>query len=632
MRIFIVLLFTAMPFAIFSQEYSVGKIADALKNYADVVLRTDETELKIFSPKEAVIKHKCAYTILNEEGKEHAAYISMYDKFHKLEKVVAKLYDSTGKLLKTVKKKDMLDIAYNDQISILSDSRVVKFDFAWKTYPYTVEYEEEEEMKGLFSLPYWMPVEGERFSVEKSSFTVLVPQNYTLHYKQLTDTKPPKEQMYDSYKSYEWRLNDFYAYKKEPFSPDLKQILPGVLLAPSNFEIDGYKGNMDSWNSFGKFLWQLYQGRDVLPANVKSDIHKLTDTVSNVDKKIEILYDYLQQNTHYISIQMGIGGWQPFDANYVAKNKYGDCKALSNYMIALLKEAGVNAKQVVIKAGSGQNGLFKDFPSNSFNHAVMFIPNGKDTTWLECTNQYESPGFMGSFTGDRDALMMDSSGGYIVHTPVYKATDNIKKRIINSSVSVDGTLNANINATYTGISQEKKFGMLHYANKDQKDKMLNAELHLPTYLVESSSYKEYKGKIPVIEENLKITASNYVNITSKRMFIVPNIIEREDRLDTTKKRKFEVVIRHSFTDIDSIEIAIPAGYTIESMPKDIAVQNKYGSYTYKVQFENNTIKLFRRLMMCSGTYPPEAFNELASFHDIMYKADRSKMVLVKKEN
>jgi len=76
-----------------------------------------------------------------------------------------------------------------------------------------------------------------------------------------------------------------------------------------------------------------------LPDNIKKEVHELTDNLKDVRQKVYVLYDFLQKNTHYINVSLGIGGWQPFPADYVAIKRYGDCKALSNYMVALLKEA-----------------------------------------------------------------------------------------------------------------------------------------------------------------------------------------------------------------------------------------------------------------------------------------------------
>lgn len=110
---------------------------------------------------------------------------------------------------------------------------------------------------------------------------------------------------------------------------------------------------MASWNDFGKFIASLNKGRDQLPENIKVKVDELTRGVSDPLEKIIRLYGFMQQNTRYISIQLGIGGWQPFSAEFVGQKGYDDCKALTNYMQSLIKHAGIKSYYALIKSGDG---------------------------------------------------------------------------------------------------------------------------------------------------------------------------------------------------------------------------------------------------------------------------------------
>jgi hypothetical protein len=68
---------------------------------------------------------------------------------------------------------------------------------------------------------------------------------------------------------------------------------------------------------------------------------------------------------------------------------------------------------------------------------------------------------------------------------------------------------------------------------------LNERFNLPNYNLESFSYNEQESSLPEIKETLLITASNYANVTGKRLFITPNILNKSNRkLTADESRKY----------------------------------------------------------------------------------------------
>jgi transglutaminase-like putative cysteine protease len=624
-------LFLLFPLYLFAQDYKVSLIPDSLLKDADAVKRFEEWHITIKAEDRAIVKHRYAYTILNESGEEFAIYSNYYDKFHSLSDVSGTMYDANGKSMKSIRKKDIADVAADDGESLVSDARTKHYIFYNKVYPYTVEFEDELDYSGIFSLPVWLPIDDEKLAVQKSIFTVETPADYHLRYKQFNYSPKPNINATDKKVTYTWEISNQKAKIEEEYHPDWHEITPTVLIAPTDFEFGGYKGNMSSWNNLGKFIFNLYDGRDNLPDELKKEVHRITDGLSTKEEKINALYYFMQKNTRYISIQLGIGGLQPFEAKYVAEKKYGDCKALSNYMVGLLKEAGIKANWVIISAGEGRKGLFEDFPCNQFNHVVVCIPNIKDSIWLECTNQTVSPGYMGNFTGNRKALLISETGGYVVKTPNYASWDNLQLRKVDASIDDNGNLIAEVKTRFTGTQQELQHSLMYDQNSEQREKYLNNALNLPTYKVEKSEYKEIKGRIPVVDEYLKITAPSYASVTGKRIFILPNLFNRGRKLATDKPRQFDVEFRYSFRDVDTIQIKIPDGYTVESMPSDMNLSSKFGKYRMVYKVSNNLIELLRINERSAGVYPVSDYKELASYFEQIYKADRTKMVLVKKD-
>ena len=625
-------LWVSLPSFAGDGDYAVSKISAALLKNANAVLRLEEIKFEIHNLKEAIETNHYVITILNENGDDWAEFVEGYDKLQEIISVEGNLYDVNGKQLKKMKFKDLQDLSGVGESSLIEDNRIKRHNFYYRVYPYTIEYEVVTKFNHTMYFPGWIPVGNEKLSVELSRFTIICPGDYQFRYKAFNYKSEPQVTTEKNNKITMWEVKDMPALIKEANGPDWHELTTTVIIAPSNFQLGDYKGNMNSWQDLGKFQYALNQGRDNLPENIKQNIHTLIDGISDLRKKIQILYEYMQKNTRYISIQLGIGGWQPFDASYVAKKGYGDCKALSNYMYSILKEAGIRSDYTLIRAGENAKYITTDFPSRQFNHAILSVPLEKDTMWLECTSQDLPAGYLSGFTADRYALVIDESGGNLVRTPKYGLNDNLETRKLTSVLDDDASLKIQVNTTYKGLEQDDVHGMINYLSKDKVKEYLERQLDFPTYDLDKFEYKESKSVIPEVEEKLNLYVSNYANITGKRLFIIPNVMSRSNtKLKSDEERKYEIVLHDEYRDIDSVEIEIPKGYEPESLPQPASIETKFGKYYNATKLSNNKIYYYRTMEQYSGRFPAKDYADLVKFYDAIYKADRNKVVLVKNE-
>ena len=614
-------------------EYAVSKISPALIKNANAVLRLEEIKFEIYSTKEAIETNHYVITILNENGDKWAQFADYYDKLREINSVEGYLYDASGKQLKKMKFKDLQDLSGTGESSLVEDNRIKAHNFYYRVYPYTIEYNVEIRYNHTMFFPDWMPAGGEKLSVEQSHFAIICPSDYQFRYKEFNYAGKPVITTEKNRKITTWDATNIPAIVKETACPRWHELTTMVITGPTDFQLGDYKGNMNTWQDYGKFLYALKSGRDGLPDNVKQEVHKLTDGITDPRKKISVLYEYMQKNTRYISIQLGIGGWQPFDATEVAKKGYGDCKALSNYMFSLLKEAGIRSDYTLIHSGDDENYMTDDFPSNQFDHVILFVPLEKDTVWLECTSQTLPAGYLSAFTADRYALAVEETGGKLIHTPKYGLKDNLQVRRLKATLSDDASLTVGVNTTYEGIEQDNVHDMINYLSKDKVKEYLQKKLDFPTYDLDKFDYNENKSMMPEVEEKLDLYVSNYATITGKRLFITPNVMSRSNtKLKADEERKFDIVLHDEYKHIDSVEIEIPKGYEIESAPQPLNLETKFGKYSNKIIFIDNKIFYYRTQEQYSGTFPAKDYADLVKYYDSIYKADRNKIVFVKKGN
>jgi len=617
-----------------NKNYSVDEIPLSLTKNANAVLRFKEVIFERTGLNSAEKTVKYAVTVLNQGGKKTGYFIEPYFKYMHISNISAIIYDKNGKKIKKFKNEDISDIALNYNTSLFSDMRAKLYIPEYNKYPYTIEYEFKVKYRSLFIIDDWEIYPYYDLSVEEETFTLITPVNEKelgIYYYTNDSTVFPKIIKKDKKIIYHLHVENLPAVHYEVFNENISKRTPVIKFTPVSFSIAGYKGSFSSWSDFGKFINKLNAGRDNIPQKTKDLLINITQNKNNKREIVDILYKYMQNKVRYVSIQKGIGNWQPIDAKSVDELSYGDCKALTNYMKSILKVVNIDSKYVLVNAGRNTPPLITEFPSNQFNHAILCVPLDKDTVWLECTNQHFPSGYLGSFTDDRDVLIIDKEkGAEIVHTPVYNENYNIKTRSCNAVVSDNGACNMNINTDFRGFFYDEKYYSIYIKTHDNQKKKLLEELYFSTIDLKDFKYTETSDTLPVIHENILLNVPGFATKFNNRLIFTAYLFSNENSYYLKHcKRKSHINIKRSYRTKDSVFITIPHGYVTGKLPEEIYFSSKFGNYYLKIEKQKDKIILTRIFTLFKGIYPPEDYAELIDYYDKIKKYDLTKIVLVK---
>ncbi len=626
MKNLLVVFALACSLSLFGKEakYPVASIPENLLKDASSVVRLDKQLFDIKDPGKASYTVEYAVTILDESAYDRAIFREAYDKFRKLKSIKATIYDKYGEVVKKIKDEDITDMSMMGDLSSFDDNRMKYFDPEYKFFPFTIEYSYELQFSGLLSYPDWSPYQHYKESIEYSSMTVMADDGFEFKYFLKNGAPEPTISDEDARKVYKWELTNLLAEDYQYFT-HLDDQDPTVYLAPKEFEIGGEHGFNNTWQEFGSWIAKLNEDGNNLSEEAQAEIKALVQGVDDPQKKIEMLYDYMQNKTRYVSIQLGMGGWKPFDANTVERLGYGDCKALTNYMKSILEVSDIPSNYVLVSAGAYEPNINADFPSNQFNHAFLMVPLESDTVWLECTDQRVPYNYLGTFTDDRDVLIVENGGGKVVRTPAYDEKNNFEKRVVNVDLDVDGNAMVSATTSYVGAKYMDVFGFLF---EDQKsvENALNKRIDIKDFTISSFNYTDKKSEIA---EDLNLQVIGYAKKSRNNLIMPLNLMNMATRIPKKDdERALDVFIRRSYSEIDQITYNIPANYHVGTSPEPVTIESKFGRYNVKIEQKDGAIEYFREFVFYKGTYPPSDYNKLIDFLSDVAKADRMKVMLV----
>ena len=612
-----------------SQAPAILSVNDSVLAGAHSIILNEDITYEVHSPRSVTQREERSVMILDKRHKREQVITAWYDNESKVTDFDVRVSDVLGNQTFRVRRSDVQDERYTSDGTFLDDTYVKYVEVQCESYPCIVTSVIERKMtdfRATLETPRWFPVRYDQALV-RATYTAHVPLDNNI----LFDTQGIGEPVITTgakHKTYTWNLEDVKARCAEPLGPAYTEVMPHLFITLENFRIDDYSGSYRDWKSFGRFINDIMKGRDELPESLATEVHETVAGATTRRDTIDRLYRLMQKRCRYVSIQLGIGGWQPFPASFVEENRYGDCKALSNYMGAMLKEVGIESYPVLIYRDDRPHyDVREEYAISSFNHMVLYVPS--EDMYLECTSTDEPTGYLSDDKEDRNVVWITPEGGRLVRTPKLEPGEHGHVRTVRLNVRDDNSLAFSLAGSWFGADQEtfRSVGSYFGDGKDQR-KWLHRNDFLPDVSGGEYTFDVHPDE-PVVDLHYETVLPHRVRAFGSRRFVSINPFPRSWVPDPVEDRQLPVVYSDPRMLVDTVHLTYPNGLEIESglLNEPVVYTHPVGEYRAEMRAGDNSVTWIRTLRLDSVNLPAEDYADFRQFFIDLGKAEGLQLVL-----
>ena len=415
--------------------------------------------------------------------------------------------------------------------------------------------------------------------------------------------------------------DEVYVNNIENYSTSVKHELSAL-----DFPNSPYKPISQSWESVVKTIYESDEfGGELDKSNYfEDDLKAIVAGLTTQEEKINSIFNFVQSRMNWNEYN----GYKCDDGVIKAfKDKKGNTAEINLMLVAMLRYAGIKSNPVLLSTRS--NGI-PIFPSiTAFNYVIAAVETDKGLILLDASNKYTTINVL-------PTKALNWSGKMIRKDKTSEDVDLMPKQ--NSKSVINLFANINIDASIEGKIQEQYFDYnalsyrANYASLSQENYLEKLEkkssnIEVSDYIIEN---KLDLAK-PVIE-TYSFKRSNSIEKIGDKLYFSPLLFLAETNNPFTQEKR-EYPIDYGFPSQERINlnITIPEGYTVESMPEKIAIgiSDNLGIFRLNISNTVNKIQVIVSTEINTPIFPADYYEELKAFYSNIVKKQTEKIVLKK---
>jgi hypothetical protein len=348
-----------------------------------------------------------------------------------------------------------------------------------------------------------------------------------------------------------------------------------------------------------------------------------------LDEKVKAIYEFVRQNLTWD----GVYGYTPVNSNsQVWKDKTGSRAEINLLLINTLQRAGIDAKPALVPSrGSGYPCLV--FPMYHLLRDVeAYVDLGKGKSCLlDATDRYLPYNLIKHDVLNNFVYIMGAKKDSAWFNTFDKGSDVVSASIIasvDSTGMVTGTMKES-SYNYTAAGRRRAMARRQGEKSEEASATDISNTNNVVILSKSDSADDENNRFyRNVTFSKQLTTDNEGN-----MYIsIPDLFGSQENPFNTKERTSDVDFGTKVHKTTSIILAVPPGYTVDSLRRPVMYINSDTSFRCSMEssFDGENLTMWLKFDTTKSFFRAGMYEDIYEFYQKFYKLLRRPAVIKKK--
>lgn len=319
------------------------------------------------------------------------------------------------------------------------------------------------------------------------------------------------------------------------------------------------------------------------------------------------------------------------DVGDVFKHGYGYSHSINAAFVAMARAAGFEAWMVLVS--NRQQGFFaKTLSSRQLGWTIVNVKLNSKNLFLDPGTRFCPFGLLPWTHTSTEAMLLDTSGGSFLMTPAAPQNKAVVSRTFKGALSEDGTLKGDLRVEFHNTDAlDHRLEALSTDDAGRKKSLENevrASIVAQNAIVTIKDVQGWESTDDPIIATFAIEIPSYASASGKRL-IVPSYLFRLKQKDAFSHpaRKYPIYFPYAFTELDSMQIRLPSGFSAETVPVKHVATLSYANYEDGFRVADGQLTIERALSINGIIFNPENYAQFKDFFSKVASGDEQQAVL-----